>query len=262
MILSFAFLANNSAIFAVFFKRRERNDRAKSAKHKNRTVSNFQPPPGVTRNFLMHNIMNILVKLVILIMIIVFAGCRKTTTNPSTYTPITPPVNNNIPPLSYLPVYPGSFWKYKIGNDTIISLTADKQMLIGSDYCSILDMEYIHNYDKWTIDGIGYYAWVHVLSTKVGDTWEEILGDPRTYPAAKGFTVLQKTKDAHGDSIIIQKYVTWSPGPYSAPEREWVYQVYKKDVGLFFEFGIDSLTKDTTYKKTLYSFFINRNWKP
>ena len=190
--------------------------------------------------------------LLIVCSLLLLEGCKKSSTDTTQ--------SATFKPLSYLPVYPGSYWKYLLGNDTVVSMTWDTMVHFTGTMLPVLDGWPVSGYQKFT--GIMYVGWVKILSEKVGDVFGEYFNDPRYYPGHKVTKVLQKTKDTHGDSIIIQRSITYSPGPNPVPLQQWVYQIYKKEVGLYFECGIDSVTKDTTYKKILVKYFINRSWHP
>lgn len=183
----------------------------------------------------------------------IIVGCKKNSTD------------NTIEfhPLSYLPVYPGSYWEYKTGNDTITSKTSDSLILFDGKYLTTLDYNKIWGYEKYYDNGpVGGRGWVAILSETVNDKMIFLAGDPRYNPIRYETTVLNKTKDNYGDSIIIQKTISFSgPYPNLMPSKIWVYEIYKKEIGLFFKCGIDSLTKDTTFKVTLIKSFINRSWK-
>ena len=191
----------------------------------------------------------------LLVMIIFDLGCKKD--NSQTGIQSVPFV-----PLSYLPVYPGSYWTYKNGNDTTTSSTADTLTYFQGKYCSTLDGVLIWHYHKWLFHSSFFSEWADVLSDTVGLKFTYWLGDPRYHAETIHYTVLQKTKDEKGDSVIIQKSVVYSGIPPYNPARQWVCQVYKKGIGLSFECGIDSVTKDTNYKKVLINYFINRCWTP
>jgi hypothetical protein len=99
-------------------------------------------------------------------------------------------------PLSYLPVYPGSYWKYKTGNDTFISKTSNSLIFFDGKYLTTLDNDLIWGYDKYYDNGpAGGKGWVAILSETVGDQIIYLAGDPRYNPVRYETTIINKTKD-------------------------------------------------------------------
>jgi len=181
---------------------------------------------------------------------ILFASCKKKDSG-SVDNPITP---EQI--LSYLPVYPASYWKYVTGTDTTVSKTSDTYMDFMGLNLTTLDGWPIKQYDHWYSYGMYDFGWTPVLSETVGATWHLLLGDARTNPYTQVTRVMQKTVDAHGDSVIIQRYFVYHANP-PLYNSAYTWQIYKKNVGLVLECKVDTSNNDTIYKKVLIEYHIN-----
>jgi hypothetical protein len=166
-------------------------------------------------------------------------------------------IQNSTPfakPLSYFPVYPGSYWIYVKGNDTILNRTCDTLSYWDGEYFPELDGVLIKGYTKLEKWG-PIIEWVQFLSEKVGDSLTDVSSDPRYNHDNILSIILQKTVDKAGDSIIVKK--TIRSNYMGFPYNYLIYDIYKKNVGLVFECGIDTSSKDTTYKKILIKYLIN-----
>jgi len=178
---------------------------------------------------------------------IFIASCKKNDSSPITDTFL---------PGSYLPVYPSSWWKYVTGSDTMVSRTSDSLVEMLGIRLTTLDGWPINGYDEFYYNSMYDMGWVKVLSVTVGATWSHFLGDPRTNPYTQVTRVMQKTVDAHGDSVIIQRYYVYhAEPPLYNPAYTW--QIFKKNVGMVLECKVDTSDQDTIYKKVLVDFHIN-----
>lgn len=168
---------------------------------------------------------------------------------------ITPPVNA-VTPRSYLPVYPASYWTYKIGTSNSVSRTSNNYVSFKGMTLTTLDGQPINQYEGFVTYGTYELGWVPFLSETVGATWEMALGNPSTNPSTRVYKVMQKTVDADMDSIIIQRYYNYHKDPLTTNSL-YIWQTFKKNVGLVFECWVDTATNDTIYRKTLIDYHIN-----
>ncbi|MCX6287897.1 MAG: hypothetical protein NTY96_12360 [Bacteroidetes bacterium] len=163
---------------------------------------------------------------------------------------------DHVPILSYLPVYPNSYWKYVRGIDTTLSKTSDTYITFMGLNLSTLDDWPVNQYKQWFDFGMYNSGWYSILSETVGATWEINLGDMRFNPYTQAFKVIRKTVDRHGDSIIIQRYYVYHKNP-PLTNSAYIWQTFKKNVGLVFECKVDTSNNDTIYKKVLIDYHIN-----
>lgn len=197
--------------------------------------------------------------------IFISLGCKKKDDAP---VPALAPEFETIEPRSYYPIYPGSFWKYKV-NDTseeIISSDPEyKKHCYEIDYYIYSDTVYvpflngvpIYGYDHLLAHPpVGGYLRVPFLSETVGDFFHGSYQDARwTQSISDLIWVTEKTKRGT-DSIITTKrqYVS---GIGSSPVETFYYTEYTKGIGISKYCVIDGATLDTTYKKVLINCFIN-----
>ena len=180
---------------------------------------------------------------------------------------------DTIKPLSYFPVYPGSYWIYKEwhkGNvdtlnikDTTLSTYILHQYQLMPDslsnpvYVPFLNGIPIYGYDTITCDLNGMICSLFpVLSEKIGFTFGHYRGDPRYDPFFEETVVIDKKLDQYGDSILILKanFINkWEPAS-SSKFVDWT--TYKKNIGLYFYCRVDTTINDTVSKKWLTEYFI------
>ncbi len=198
---------------------------------------------------------------------LIFEGCGKNNDHPIQK-------HDTIKPLSYFPVFPGSYWQYYEWNknhpDTIEIRIETKstyilhQYPIGSD--SISNQMYVpywnnipvYGYDTLDCDNFTNYCNLFpALSEKVGYTFGHYVGDPRYNPNYRETVVIDKRPDQFNDSILLLRTKSinkWEPAS-SSKYVEW--NIFKKNIGLIYYFMIDTTTNDTIIKKWLVSFHIN-----
>lgn len=190
-------------------------------------------------------------------------------------------------PKSYFPVYPGSYWTYRIiqknyqftgaeytgpmtGIDTTYvteSTAPEYHFLVEYDgldvwpdsiYVPLLNGEPIAGYKSLAYYGYieYYYYFTSFLREEVGSNFTEggYLGPHSSYMGPH-YTVLDKTVDANGDSLIVVY------GDYETTfEHNWtkeIYQHYHKGVGLTLEIDYRAEINDTLIKKELVDYYIN-----
>ena len=168
---------------------------------------------------------------------------------------ISPPVNA-VTPCPYLPVYPASYWVYQTGTTTSVSRTSNNYVNFKGMVLTTLDGKPINQYAGYVTYGTYELGWVPLLSETPGATWEMALGNPGTNPSTQVYQVMQKTVDANLDSIIIQRYYTYHKDPFYTNSL-YIWQTFKKNVGLVFECWVDTTTNDTIYRKMLIDYHIN-----
>ncbi len=216
-------------------------------------------------------------KLVILIIGIIFMmGCRKDHQLSALHKGY-----DTIWPKSYFPVYPGSSWKYMYNDSNIIEYTTSPAFMKHSymisdiiDYSSgspkhvitysdtVLVPFYrgspVYGYDKIDCNQPPYfplqcYKWPF-LSENAGDVftsgWADTrFGDFRTY-----YTVIGKTQNSNGDSVLtIKGHHVYGPSARTIETLQYI-----KNVGLAFRYDLDSLTNDTLFKLRLKEYHINK----
>ena len=170
---------------------------------------------------------------------------------------------STIYPLSFFPVYPGSFWKYlENDSDTIISYTSAEYLensyegKNGSTETVLvpyLDGNPIYQYNKVVYhsfhDPDPYYQLWPVLSDIPGTEISADYFDPRYPYGGENFFVTEKT-----DSTIL---MTGHWGNWTAYASHVSYELFRKNVGLYSYFVVDTLLNDTLYKKRLIESHIN-----
>ncbi len=169
---------------------------------------------------------------------------------------ISPPVDA-VTPRPYLPVYPASYWIYQTAASTVVSRTSNNYVSFKGMTLTTFDSRPINQYEGFFTYGTYELGWVPILSETPGATWEMPLGNPNTNPGTQVFQVMQKTVDANLDSIIIQRYYTCHKDPL-VRNSLYVWQTFKKNVGLVFECWVDTTTNDTIFRKELIDYHINR----
>ena len=188
-----------------------------------------------------------------------------------------PPIEDTIPnydtifPLSYLPVYPGSFWKYiDPFNDTIALLTDTAYILdfyeVGaaayvSDtfYVPVYDGDPIWGYEAHTgpISHAGSYPLTRILSDSlpVGSSWvvHSWSGTVvRRKIIAKDTNIMIQNHE-YSPTIVVEEY--YSEGPLS---YIWIARRYfTKNIGMIKEelFNMPDSTITTSY---IINYHINK----
>jgi hypothetical protein len=208
-------------------------------------------------------IRNTVLSLVFLIALL--GSCKKDTHTPA---PTPTPVPDTIKPLSYYPVFPGSWWRY-LQNDTGIVLSKVSLTYLSNSYkistgpgpmqspiCMVpyLDGQPIYRYQTPTFIPPpfgGYYQLWPFLSETVGVTFEAYWTDPRTNGSSEQITVISKTLVGSDSILTLQGRIYNSP--YSSHKLFFRYQ---KGVGLINSCEIDTLTNDTITSRRLLTYYI------
>lgn len=192
--------------------------------------------------------------------------------------PINSVVYDTIKPKDYFPVYPGSWWKYKI-NDTSSIIDSTCNVYKQNSYVISRDWDDVPTYSDTLyvpfLNGCpiyGYYK-VEYIAPPFGDYYKKwpILSETIGYEFDRGWTdyrhgdqnehvkVVQKIL-RNNDSIIILKG-HWVPNDFNMEGgnlNNISIQEYKKYVGLTNYYLIDTTINDTIYKKVLIDYFINK----
>ena len=189
------------------------------------------------------------------------------TTDTTDTNTVTTPGYDTVYPKSYYPIYPGSFWKYKVNDTSEATVKSDSIYRLhsylndygGSShsdtvYVPFLNGEPVYGYDHllYILPG-WFYKRFPIVTETVGDFFKGSYQDTRGPQNIYDYiTVIEKTK-RNNDSIIITKrqYVT------NAVETLY-YTEYTKGIGITKYCAINGATLDTTYKKVLVDYFINR----
>jgi hypothetical protein len=179
-----------------------------------------------------------------------------------------------IQPGSYFPVYPNSWWKYKVNNsEIIIDSTSDNYILDHYKTVSSNPDEYsefvyvpflyshfitgpIYGYDKIEYNYLGgiYEKWP-ILREEVGFEFKRDAGSQ--YPHTEE-SVIVKAKILNGEESVLILVGTFKIEPYNWSQPQKRYQEFVKDVGLVKDIIYDTITNDTTYKKILIDYHISK----
>jgi hypothetical protein len=212
-------------------------------------------------------------KLYAVLMIVVLVSCMlfsctwesmqgEVTTEPTTYVP-----------LSYYPVYPGSWWLYEVNDTTTEQVEVSSTYLPhryvnapgnGSGMDSYSDTTYvpflngkpIYGYNKiaWVAPPFGdYYVQWPILSEEVGFEFERDWTDKRFGDFSEKVKVTSKYFNGTDSIITLEGH--WVYGPNVSHKS---YQTYAKNIGLTFSVIVDTVSTDTLYKKVLSDYFINQ----
>jgi hypothetical protein len=179
-------------------------------------------------------------------------------------------------PGSYFPVYPGSWWKYRVNNTMEIIDSTAKDYI---SYSYTIDDVYhnihysstdlvpwyyasaqspvgitgpIFKYDhidthKW----FGTYFWP-ILSEEIGYEFSEHMGDQ--YPEMiEIVTVKEKKFDGQDSILILEGRYEWWYEPYDSIMR---IREFTKDIGLTSDIGINPFNNDTVWNKVLIDYHI------
>jgi hypothetical protein len=180
---------------------------------------------------------------------------------------------DTIKPLPYYPVYPGSWWTYQIDNNEMVTKRVQDQYQLHfyklgsldpwgpatySDtvYVPFFDSKPIYGYDKieWRFPPFGdYYMKWPILSEVIGFQFERSFSDPRYGDFSEKVKVTGKIFNGTDSILILEGHWVYGPAVHYRS-----YQEYKKNIGLTYEFIVDTLSHDTIYKKVLVDYFINK----
>ncbi len=206
----------------------------------------------------------------ILLSLAIFLSCKKDKNQPNNnsnydlYSKI-----DTIYPNNYFPVFPNSHWVYLI-NDSIFDTISTSSNYILHNYMNqtypstyskyvyvpFLENQPIYGYNKLEKlehpFGVHYILWP-VLSEEIGYKFDRSWSDTR-FGNFREHLVVSNKFILGSDSIISLK------GNYSYGQNitKETYEHYAKNIGLTFHCVIDTVTKDTTYKKTLITYKIGK----
>ncbi len=195
-------------------------------------------------------------------------SCKKTLTTNTSQKNI-----ETIFPNNYYPVYPKSWWKYKINDSLIITSSVSDTFKLNSYrisyhqtdvtpeysnlvYVPFLDNNPIYGYNKieYLTPSFGdYFMKWPILSETVGFKFERNWEDKRYGDFSEYVEV--KSKKFNGKDSILLLEGHWVYGPNISHKS---FQEYTKGKGLTKEFIVDTLKSDTLYKKILIDYFINK----
>ncbi len=181
-----------------------------------------------------------------------------------------PPI---IEPGSYFPVYPGSWWKYRLngGSISIDSTSADyvvNSFKIGADpdkysepaRVPLLNGNPIYKYDYLEEMGYPYtiyqgiYKLWPLLSEKVGVSFGAYYSDPRYGWHSEIVYVKSKTFNGTDSVLLLEsRWESWNMS--DLPERR--YRTFTKGIGLTSDIKVDTTTSDTISKKILIDYYVN-----
>jgi hypothetical protein len=176
-------------------------------------------------------------------------------------------------PLSYYPVYPGSWWLYEVNDTTTEQVEVSSAYLPNryvntpanasggqsySDtvYVPFLNGKPIYGYHKiaWVAPPFGdYYVQWPILSEHVGFEFERDWTDKRFGDFSEKVKVTSKYFNGTDSIITLEGH--WVYGPNVSRKS---YQTFTKNIGLTYEVIVDTITTDTIYKKILSDYFINQ----
>ena len=146
------------------------------------------------------------------------------------------------------------------GNDTLLSKTSDNYIEFQGLYLTTLGPGYmpgyyIKGYYRWFDGGYQNRDWHCIFSEKVGSSWTNNISSwPFVNYDFETYEVLSKTVSIQGDTIVLQRLYT----KYQSNDHGYyIYQKYKRNVGLICEFYVDTLKHDTAYSKILINYHIN-----
>lgn len=175
-------------------------------------------------------------------------------------------------PMSYYPVYPGSWWTYQVNDTTTeqaeVSATylphsyinspesiSENQTYSDTVYVPFVNGNPTYGYNKiaWVAPPFGnYYVQWPILSEEVGFEFERDWTDKRFGDFSEKIKVTNKYFNGTDSIITLEGH--WVYGPNVSKKS---YQTFGKNIGLTTEYIVDTLTMDTVYKKTLLNYFVN-----
>ena len=176
-------------------------------------------------------------------------------------------------PMSYYPVYPGSWWTYQLNDTTTeqveVSATylphsyinspesiSENQTYSDTVYVPFVNGNPVYGYNKiaWVRPPFGdYYVQWPILSEEVGFEFERDWTDKRFGDFSEKVKVTSKYFNGTDSIITLEGH--WVYGPNVSKK---CYQTYAKNIGLTFSVIVDTVTTDTLYKKVLSDYFINQ----
>ena len=176
-------------------------------------------------------------------------------------------------PMSYYPVYPGSWWTYQVNDTTTeqveVSATylphsyinspesiSENQTYSDTVYVPFVNGNPIYGYNKiaWVAPPFGnYYVQWPILSEEVGFEFERDWTDKRFGDFSEKVKVTSKYFNGTDSIITLEGH--WVYGPNVSHKS---YQTYVKNIGLTFSVIVDTVSTDTLYKKVLSDYFINQ----
>lgn len=207
-------------------------------------------------------------------------------TNPSV---VVPKKIDTLKPLSYFPVFPGSYWKYLVNNQDTLRIQTNPTYIKDSypiqiysaqniyhvsdtvyvpvitnanpnylyDYVFASTSKAIYQYSSIVQMGIASSASTGLikaafLSESIGAVITRGGYDFR-YPDFRETIVVTQKTAINGDSVLILK------GQYNKTNLPnlFSYEKYIKNVGLSLRYVTDSISHDTVYKCKLLSYYIN-----
>jgi hypothetical protein len=202
------------------------------------------------------------------------------------------PIYDTIKPLSYFPVFPGSYWRYVIYKNFNDDISFDSETDTSYSYDSVSSEYLLHSYlimPDWDLNNNvyierysdtvyvpflngepiygynrideaaqlsapTYYQKYPFLSETLGDKFYTHYYDPRWDYLGPYMEVVEKKVDTHNDSIIVLR------GDYYGNYNNYVVDnyIYKKDVGLVFYYVTSKVHTDTLYRKKLIDYYIKK----
>jgi hypothetical protein len=174
---------------------------------------------------------------------------------------------DTVKPLSYFPVFPGSFWKYLKkagqGSEVIITSTVSNEYQL---YQFPTVKAYVPFYDN--IPVLGYQRIIPTqaafvpstfntfLSEKIGDVLIERYPKESHYVynyVSEKMVIASQYLDAENRNVLqVKGSFMWAdPSVKMADSAHVTYREYTKNVGMTFYSKVDTLTKDTIYRLRL-----------
>jgi len=202
-------------------------------------------------------------------------------------------VPDTLEPLSFFPVYPGSFWEYNVTekplivkgspvrfclsgeiktseeilttapeyklDSFIVEANSEEDIYSTPVYVPFYEGEAIYEYDKIEQNtgvpfGFSTFTRFPILSEEIGLKFREGYHNPRQTYLGLNYEVINKELDINGDSILTIK------GTYETTtldrENQEVTLIYKKNVGLIKSYIYHTEIRDTIEKRELVDYFI------
>ena len=210
-------------------------------------------------------------KRIFVFIFIVLVSCEKDGSSPKEI------VYDTIKPGNYLPVYPGTWWRYLVNDKMIVidsvsmeyrlhsyrnspdyNYDEDGDLIItysDSVYVPFLNSQPIYGYFKieWIMPPFGnYYTKWPILSETVGFKFERNWEDKRFGDFSEKVEVKNIIFNGIDSVLILEGH--WAYGPNVANKS---YQEFAKGIGLTKELIIDTVNLDTLSKKRLIDYFVN-----
>jgi len=207
-------------------------------------------------------------KIILFIVILFIISCKPDNSDNEEY-----PV---IEPGSYLPVYPGSWWKYRL-NDSLIIIDSTSNNYILHNYILYYDNDekpvysekcYVPYYypDFYSPLGINgpiyrYDKIVRTLWPQGNTSWpilREEIGDRFTATPVDNHTTVVETIIVTGKYFNGQDSVLVLVGMANLDVADIHVREYYKDIGLARDFYIDTIDGDTSSRKILIDYHISK----